>query len=89
MPKRYAREFRRAVCARLVAERNANSLFEELGFPKRPSISGSARGLARSKPRIPSSPSGESTSSLCLRVSPGRGGQDASVARYSSCRRSP
>jgi transposase-like protein len=31
MPKRYAREFRRAVCARLVAREKVSSLSEELG----------------------------------------------------------
>jgi transposase-like protein len=31
MPKRYAREFRRAVCARLVAGERVTSLSEELG----------------------------------------------------------
>ena len=31
MPKRYAREFRRAACERLVAGENVISLFEEPG----------------------------------------------------------
>ena len=31
MPKRYAREFHRAVCARLVAGERVSSLAEELG----------------------------------------------------------
>jgi transposase-like protein len=50
MPKRYAREFRRAVCERLVADETVSSLSKEFGVSEAPSISGSAKRLATPGP---------------------------------------
>jgi transposase-like protein len=43
MPKRYEREFRRAVCTRLVAGERVSSLADELGASYATSTCGSAR----------------------------------------------
>jgi transposase-like protein len=61
MPKRYAREFRRAVCARLVAGERVVSLSKELGVSeatlylwKRQALidAGRAEGVSRSEPAL-------------------------------------
>ncbi len=51
MPKRYAREFRRSVCERLVAGEKVTVLSRELGVSRPPSISGSAKPSSTSAPK--------------------------------------
>ena len=53
MPKRYAREFRRAICERLVAGERISKLSEETGSHQRLCICGSAKmGSVNDLPKV-------------------------------------
>ena len=72
MPKQYAREFRRAVCARLVADEKVTSLSKELGVSEGHAAFVEAPCADRCRP-------GRGTGSFC---SPSHGKDDVLVTQW-------